>query len=224
MENLVKGMMQNKAQISAVPPEEYGQRFLDFMIGVTMPREAAEARSQSQAHAQSQAQAALSEKAAPTLKQPQRLPREAHRAAASAAAGAGGAPMPTSAEATVSHAERHAARTAEDADVPPDRSLSSSGSEQASTERGDRPTITLPVLEEVGEAGSTGSRSARSARSREAVGENGLFAPLRSADGASLAPVRSGGSGAPPLGGQPPPTPPKDVPVRTPRGAPKPVG
>ncbi|KAL8376889.1 hypothetical protein RB595_007834 [Gaeumannomyces hyphopodioides] len=58
IENFWKGLSSDRTQISALPPEEYGDRFLDFMSGITMsPEEAArdardcEAREQASAAA-----------------------------------------------------------------------------------------------------------------------------------------------------------------------------
>ena len=53
IENFWKGLKSDRTQISALPPEEYGDRFLDFMSGITMsPEEAArEAREQASAAA-----------------------------------------------------------------------------------------------------------------------------------------------------------------------------
>lgn len=42
MEHFFKGLANTESQISAIPPERYGDRFLKFITGVTKTREAAE--------------------------------------------------------------------------------------------------------------------------------------------------------------------------------------
>jgi 1-phosphatidylinositol-4-phosphate 5-kinase len=41
-ENFWKGLSHNRAHISPIPPEAYGERFINFMEGITMSREEAE--------------------------------------------------------------------------------------------------------------------------------------------------------------------------------------
>lgn len=45
-----KGLSNNKSQISPIPPEGYGDRFVKFITGLTMTREEAERETQSSEH------------------------------------------------------------------------------------------------------------------------------------------------------------------------------
>ncbi|KAL8950026.1 MAG: hypothetical protein Q9222_003905 [Ikaeria aurantiellina] len=49
-EHLWKGMSHNKSQISPIPPEEYGDRFVKFITGLTKSKEQAERESRSTDH------------------------------------------------------------------------------------------------------------------------------------------------------------------------------
>jgi hypothetical protein len=44
IENFWKGLKDNRSQISPVPPQQYGDRFLNFVTGITMTKEEAERR------------------------------------------------------------------------------------------------------------------------------------------------------------------------------------
>lgn len=46
MEHFWKGLSNNRHQISPIPPHAYGERFLNFMTGITMTKEEAERRAQ----------------------------------------------------------------------------------------------------------------------------------------------------------------------------------
>ncbi|KAG8529339.1 uncharacterized protein KY384_005975 [Bacidia gigantensis] len=50
VEHLWKGMSNNKSQISPIPPEDYGDRFVKFMSGLTMTKEESERISQAGNH------------------------------------------------------------------------------------------------------------------------------------------------------------------------------
>lgn len=51
-ENFWKGLSSNRSQISPIPPEQYGERFIKFMEGITMSKEEAKRLEQAQADGQ----------------------------------------------------------------------------------------------------------------------------------------------------------------------------
>jgi 1-phosphatidylinositol-4-phosphate 5-kinase len=51
IENFFKGLSHDRTQISPIPPENYGDRFVKFVKGITMSKEEAERRRESQASA-----------------------------------------------------------------------------------------------------------------------------------------------------------------------------
>lgn len=51
-EHFWKGLSHNRSQISPIPPEQYGERFINFMEGITMSKEEAERLQQARANAQ----------------------------------------------------------------------------------------------------------------------------------------------------------------------------
>lgn len=51
IENFFKGLSHDRNQISPIPPESYGDRFVNFVKGITMSKEEAERRRESQASA-----------------------------------------------------------------------------------------------------------------------------------------------------------------------------
>lgn len=112
-------------------------------------------------------------------------------------------------------AEKEARRSEKDGaskDENYDRTLST----QHRTSSLDRTGMTLPVVEEVGEAGSTGERSGRSgiSRERQDIPQHTLDRGKSRESGVRLVlpePKSPSDHLSPPLGGQPPPTPPKDV-------------
>lgn len=130
-------MSNNKSQISPIPPEAYGDRFIRFITGITMSREKAEREKQSH------------ERADGSL-DPQRLSSHGFSR--------------NSTDRVMDKAEKQAHKTeidgASEVDVP-DRTLGAVRSPSAERSNG-LAGATLPVVEEVGEAGSTGGRSGRS--------------------------------------------------------------
>lgn len=46
MEHFIKGLSHDRTQISPVPPELYGDRFINFITGITMSKEEAEEKQQ----------------------------------------------------------------------------------------------------------------------------------------------------------------------------------
>ena len=152
-------MSNNKTQISPIPPEGYGDRFVKFITGITKPRDEAidppgDGRDSN---------VAMTE---------QLNSRIAH----------------SSTDQIMQGAERQARKTERQGateDETPYRVLSSARSPSA--DRGG--SMTLPVVEEAAESGSTGGDRSR---------EREPITPSRSNNFSS------------PLGGRPPPTPPKD--------------
>ena len=170
-------MSNNKSQISPIPPEGYGDRFVKFITGITKPREEVE--------------------------QEQMASRDGHRVPDDDQSST--RIQRTSTDIVMAKAERQAEKSGRGrSEEPSSRTLSVARSPSA--ERGEKGTgTTLPVLEEVGESGSTGGRSTggHSARSRERNDErHGREFPHTPLQNNAI---------SPPLGGQPPPTPPKDV-------------
>ena len=247
LEHFWKGMSANKTQISPIPPEGYGDRFVKFISGITMPREEAAAQTQ-----QEMQQLDGTVRTAPST-QVHSPVREAVETQTSNRIAR------WSPDQVVEVAEHHARRSGSSEEEMPERYLKTKSIDSA--ERGlDRgASITLPVLEEVGEGGSTGGRSHTSANSRErerdrshsqqerneqGVGSGTIVEeyneemeetatgkrarerePQSSSGGGGSSSLRNrGGSSrdpaslapqshlSPPLGGRPPPTPPKDVP------------
>lgn len=49
VENFWKGLSHNRLQISPIPPESYGERFINFITGITMSKEEAEREAQARA-------------------------------------------------------------------------------------------------------------------------------------------------------------------------------
>jgi 1-phosphatidylinositol-4-phosphate 5-kinase len=184
IENFLKGMSGHESQISPVPSEFYGERFLKFISGTTMSREEAERQMSLAADRQGN------------------VPIVKHN-------GSQGEPS-TSQDLIMERAEREAAKRSRDGnqeDEKPDRTLTTARSPSA--DRGLPAGTTLPVLEEVGEGGSVGGRS-RSAHSSRGNLRDGQRAGSSNQAQANPSPPQHVFS--PPLGGRPPPTPPKDLP------------
>ena len=170
-------MSANKSQISPIPPEGYGDRFVKFITGITMTKE------------------------------------ESDRIAADGIHGLDGSHRQSHSRLSRSSTDRvmekaeKQARLAEDQGMteegaPSDRTLSAVRSPSAERTAGVA-GATLPIVEEAGEGASTGGRSGRS---HESLDEE--FA-------ASAPQTPNGKAAGPPLGGRPPPTPPKDHRVRS---------
>ncbi|KAF2007737.1 SAICAR synthase-like protein [Amniculicola lignicola CBS 123094] len=135
-EHFFKGLMNEESQISAIPPERYGDRFVKFISGVTKTREAAEREKAEEA------ENLVNDPALPGVNQT-RNERE-------------------STEKVMERAEHQAERSRQrgaSEDNVPNRQIHNVRS--PSTERGELGT-TLPVVEEAAESSSTGGRSGRS--------------------------------------------------------------
>ncbi|KAH7029100.1 uncharacterized protein B0I36DRAFT_363689 [Microdochium trichocladiopsis] len=169
-EHFWKGLSHDRTQISARPPHEYGERFLNFMTGITMsPEEAAR-----DAHDREAAAAMASSAAGPYIpSEPNYLPPAPPEMRSP------GSPEPNP---VVEKALLVASRTDKDADKEghvPDRKITTSIPPPGRTNSN---TI-LPVVEESAEASSIGGRP---------------FTPRERADGyTDLAPGGFGGRGPP---------------------------
>lgn len=182
IEHFLKGLKHEETQISPIPPERYGDRFVKFLSSVTKTREAAEREKH--------------DEPAPVDSEPQLNGINAtHQDRAS---------TEKVIEKAEKQAERSRQRGASEEDVP-DRHMHIVRSPSA--ERGDLGT-TLPVVEELMESSSTGGRSARSTETslapapplkeedRHREPHSQAFGPKDSAQSHQ--------------GQKPPPTPPKD--------------
>ena len=164
-------MSSNKLQISPIPPEGYGDRFVKFITGITMPREEAEKQSPDQMNGSVHTHRLSS-----------------HQITRS------------STDRVMEEAEKQAKRTEDQGATENecrDRTLSAARSSSIDRSSG-MAGATLPVVEEVGEGASTGDQSGRSCEGDQ--GSSNSSPPML-----NVSVLHS-----PPLGGRPPPTPPKD--------------
>lgn len=141
-------MSHNRTQISPIPPEGYGDRFVNFITAITMSKE--EAARHTASHDRADLQGSL----------------EVHRTSS-------GVPR-SPADRALERAEHQARKSQRDGvsegDIP-DRSLGTVRSMSADRSGGVAGS-TLPVVEEAGEAASTGGRSGRSNRSTNGRADN----------------------------------------------------
>ncbi|CAP64688.1 uncharacterized protein PODANS_5_9630 [Podospora anserina S mat+] len=233
IEHFWKGLSSDRTQISALPPHEYGERFINFINGVTMSQE--EALREAQERDAAQAAAAASEErqrvgswnslrgrssnAAPPV--PSYLPPAPPGASSS------GMKSPE-VELTMQKAEEQARRSEHcgpSEENIPDRTLrttaspsnnpgSSSGKHQSPPLGDRRDTAVLPVVEEAAESQSTKSRRSQKSHTSRLSQEDDHRPPTPAKDGddfrtgtftSHLMGGRSRGSDS----GRPPPTPPK---------------
>lgn len=151
MEHFLKGLSSDRTQISALPPDEYGDRFFNFIEGITMSAE--EARRE----AQRRDQEAVTAKAAEQPSHQTPVPKSHHGVPPMPdhqppAPPAGGLTYPEVRE-TLEMASREARRTmadgASEQDVP-DRTLRTGTMKADKRDSSQREPI-LPIVEEVGE-------------------------------------------------------------------------
>ncbi|KAI1768510.1 SAICAR synthase-like protein [Hypoxylon sp. FL1150] len=198
IEHFWKGLSSDRSQISALPPEEYGERFIKFMSGITMsPEEAAR-----DAHDREVA-------AAITSAEMEQAKRDTLQAPASSSAPPApsylppappGMRSPNSPEPnpTVEKALKKATKNEKDVakeEQVPDRKMTTAVSPGGRTSS----HAVLPVVEETAEAGSVGGRS-----HGDSASESRPYtpSPAERQDGFT----RLGPHG---IGGRGPPTPPK---------------
>ncbi|KAF2031883.1 SAICAR synthase-like protein [Setomelanomma holmii] len=181
MEHFIKGLANTESQISAIPPERYGDRFVKFISSVTKTKEAAEREKRHEA-AQTDAE--------PVISGINLNPTEQH-----------------STDRVLERAEKQAERSRQrgrSEDDVPNRDMRAVRSPSA--ERGELGT-TLPVVEEAGESSSVGGLSNRSG----SEGNGHLQAPAPPLKETHLGlPPRSRSRQRDESHGRPPPTPPKD--------------
>jgi 1-phosphatidylinositol-4-phosphate 5-kinase len=182
MEHFIKGLANTESQISAIPPERYGDRFVRFISGVTKTKEAAEREKQHEAaHAEREPViSGINSNASQQLSTDRVIEKAEWQA------------------------ERSRQRGRSEDDVP-NRDMKVVRSPSA--ERGEMGT-TLPVVEEVGESSSVGGRSAHSTSDTNTNNNTSAPAPPLKESFLGI-PFRSH-SNTRDDPGRPPPTPPKD--------------
>ncbi|KAL2176587.1 uncharacterized protein P884DRAFT_31000 [Thermothelomyces heterothallicus CBS 202.75] len=210
IEHFWKGLSSDRSQISALPPQEYGERFINFISSMTMSREEASRAAQER----DAALAAESAAAVPPVPNrgpplpPTSSPPGQTRAAQQTRAWEG-----AGTEEDVPERVLRTTITAPTSNNAGPGKSSQNGSPSA-TER--RETTVLPVVEEAAEGTSTGDRSRNSHVSSLTTESEGR--PLTPAkEGDELAPGfanpllgrRSGSKGSSNMNARPPPTPPK---------------
>ena len=181
MEHFIKGLANTESQISAIPPERYGDRFVKFISGVTKTKEAAEREKRNEAaHTEYD----------PVISGINHTTSEQHA-------------TDRVLEKAEVQAERSRRRGRSEEDVP---SHNMRAVRSPSAERGELGT-TLPVVEEAGESSSVGGRSNRSASD----GNGQLAPPAPPLKETHLGlPSRSRSRSREDSHGRAPPTPPKD--------------
>ncbi|KAK0625216.1 hypothetical protein B0T17DRAFT_265909 [Bombardia bombarda] len=232
LEHFWKGFSSDRRQISALPPQEYGERFLNFINGITMSQEEA-------IRVKQERDAAAAAEAAAAEEQQLRLERQSSGVIPPAPTYKPPPPPPSrllsghkspEVAATMQKAE-HEARKPERHGTPedeiPDRTLrttlSPNGGTSGNTKHGHGPTSPaaerrdhasqsiLPIVEEAAEGGSTGDRS-RSSHISSIMTESDCRPLTPAKDGVELEPgfgnplLRGHGSSH---RGRGPPTPPK---------------
>ncbi|KAK1829361.1 hypothetical protein QBC39DRAFT_134931 [Podospora conica] len=213
LENFFKGLSSDRSQISALAPHAYGERFFNFITGVTMSQEEATREAQERDAAMAAAVAAEEEerhRASNTVPPvPNYLPPPPPSASSAER-------PPPEAEAVVQRADQEARKSTDhglESDVPERviRTTITSPKHAAATTPGAGSTV-LPIVEEAAENSTMGERGRDSRISSTMTGES-EYRPLTPAKDGREA---EAGFGNPILGGHgsyrprvPPPTPPK---------------
>ncbi|KAK4192305.1 hypothetical protein QBC35DRAFT_246153 [Podospora australis] len=226
LEHFWKGLSSDRSQISALPPHEYGERFINFINGVTMSHE--EALREAQARDAEMIAAAAAEErqrvgswsSSMRHRSSHAIPPVPTHQPPPPPIASPLSPLSPAAEETVRRAEEEARKTEANGfseDSVPDRTLRTTASAPPKTHGPTSPpmgerreTTILPIVEEAAESGSTGNRSGRSHISST---DDSDYRPLTPAkDGIESQPgfgnplLRERIRGDP---GRPPPTPPK---------------
>lgn len=152
LEHFWKGLSHNRHQISPIPPQPYGTRFLNFMTGITMTKEEAERMKEAEDTVLNRTTSAPdggNMPLSPVDKTMERAERSLNR-------------QDQSRSGNVAQHEAEAEANT--------RYLSTARSPSAERTGGVSGSI-LPVVEEVGEAGSTGGRSQGSHSDGEGKGK-----------------------------------------------------
>lgn len=171
IEHFWKGLSSDRTQISALPPDQYGDRFYRFVEGVTMSSEQAQRKALVEAEAEATRLATAVEEPAEEVSDCSRVcpPWKSHHRNSSAAA----PPMPTYAPPLppVAHLPPNVEMTNEKFPADGELNEKGHGSGGASSHIHDGGESahgqSLPVVDEAAEGSVTGSRSFRSARSNQ---------------------------------------------------------
>jgi 1-phosphatidylinositol-4-phosphate 5-kinase len=167
LEHLWKGLSHERTQISPIPPEAYGDRFIKFMTGITMTKEEAERRGEEEGgQPSSGAEAGI------------RAQRRGDSimsvdGARSSRDSADPGPRSPAVDKTMQKAYKQADKSEKrrsSKEEPPERTFGTVRSPSAERTLGSA-GATLPIVEEAGEAGSTGGRSRRSGNSSQQINE-----------------------------------------------------
>lgn len=153
LEHFWKGLSHNSSQISPIRPEPYGDRFVNFITGITKTKEAAEREEHHESFEQ---------------KEGSYRGYRAHSSSIDSTRFSGERFSQSSVERTLEKAQKQAHKTEMEGrseEETPERVLATARSPSAERSGGVAGT-TLPVVEEAGEAASTGGRSAHSAHSQ----------------------------------------------------------
>ncbi|RYP05494.1 hypothetical protein DL764_003754 [Monosporascus ibericus] len=193
IEHFWKGLSSERTQISALPPHQYGERFINFMSGITMSPEEAERDARDReaaAAAMETARISTGGVEEPRRSSAQALPAPTYLPPAPPGMRSPNSPEPNP---TVEKALKKATKNEKDLakeDQVPDRKITTS---ITSTMGRSNSSAVLPVVEETAEAGSLRGQSRNGPRP---------FTPSQREDGyTDLGPHGIGGRG--------PPTPPK---------------
>ncbi|KAL2163527.1 hypothetical protein VTH06DRAFT_5585 [Thermothelomyces fergusii] len=210
IEHFWKGLSSDRSQISALPPQEYGERFINFISSMTMSREEASRA------AQERDAALAAESGAPIPPVPNRGPPLPPTSSPPNQARATQKTRDSEGAGTEEGVPERVLRTTVAAPPPNSAGMGKSGQNGAPSVTERREATILPVVEEAVEGTSTGGRSRNSHVSSLAT--EGEVRPLTPAkDGDELAagfanPLlrhRSGSRGSGSISARPPPTPPK---------------
>jgi 1-phosphatidylinositol-4-phosphate 5-kinase len=168
LEHLWKGLSHDRTQISPIPPEAYGDRFIKFMTGITMTKEEAERRGEEEGGGQSSSGAEAGIRA------------QRHGDAIMSIDGtrssrdsADPGPRSPAVDKTMQKAYKQADKSEKrrsSKEEPPERTFGTVRSPSAERSHGNA-GATLPIVEEAGEVGSTGGRSRRSGNSSQQINE-----------------------------------------------------
>ncbi|KKZ63411.1 1-phosphatidylinositol-4-phosphate 5-kinase [[Emmonsia] crescens] len=138
-EHFWKGLSHNRNQISPIPPDSYGERFINFITGITMSKEEGERERQSREQGQTSMDGTALSHAHPR----------------------------SSIDRVMERAERDAAKSGRNLATDPEPNQHILSTIRATSSDMPGVTSTLPVVEEVGEAGSTGSKGGRNSPSEK---------------------------------------------------------
>lgn len=172
LENFFKGISHDSTQISPIPPESYGERFIKFIIGITKSREQVEREM-----AEREASKLALEQADGTAggnddHRGRRRSNSQHLQRSNTENS-----VIQRAEAQALKSEKHSAKK----DERPGRTLVALRSPSAERSNGVNGAI-LPVVEEVGEASSTGGRSNQTAEAEGEMDEKSQRPPTPAKD------------------------------------------